>query len=152
MTLGDPEGQDWDMEGQRDVASDQEKMTDLEGARRGDPEAPYSLCTPCSVLSCAAVSLSVHPPSVNPEPWWRTARGGEERDKPGLETPPHGSRLGAGPWIAKTSPNPRLNPPWSLSSPVPVSEPPFHSPSLGSGYTETQMCRPLASPPGPSIL
>lgn len=30
------------MEGQRDTVSDQEKMTDLEGARREDLEAPYS--------------------------------------------------------------------------------------------------------------
>lgn len=42
VTLGDPEGQGWCMEGQRDAVSNQEKMTDLEGARCGDPGTLYS--------------------------------------------------------------------------------------------------------------
>lgn len=91
-------------------------------------ETEGPVLTRCSVLRCAAVRPSVHPPSVNPEPGLRAARGGEERDEPGLKTPPNRSRLGAGPrllprHLRPTPGSTRAH--RSRGSLVPVSEPPL---------------------------
>lgn len=141
VTLGDPEGQGWCMEGQRNAASDQEKMTDLEGARRGDPGF-RTHPVPCVELRRLQ---SVRAPTVG-ESRARVARGAGWRRaglaRPGGPTPQVPPQGGASILLRLRPTQDSSRPYRSLGAGALLSRslsPSFRSPSPSSGYTETQM-------------